>query len=279
MTEARRQVGRREFLVRMTRGAVGLAVFGIAAACGDDDDIAATTAAGAGTTGAPVTTAEAGATTAPAAAATTSTSAPQAGSGSTIERVSLGFVSAYIVERDGAAAVVDTGVSGSAGDIEAGLAVLGLDWTSVGSVIFTHNHGDHVGSARDVMEAAGGAEAFAGDDDIARIDSSRPITAVGDGDTVFGLDVIATPGHTPGHIAVLDPIGRFLVAGDALNGLPDGSGVAGPNPEFSSDMTTAIASAIKLGGFEYDDAYFGHGEPFLGGAAAAVAAMAATLEA
>ena len=78
-------------------------------------------------------------------------------------------------------------------------------------------------------------------------------------------------------ISVLDPVARFLIAGDALNGEPDGGGVLGPNPAFTADMSTAIESARKLGMLDFDDAYFGHGEPLLGDASAAVATLAASL--
>lgn len=275
MTTHPRQVGRRQFLVNLGKGAVGLAVFGIAAACSDDDPV--TTTRGESNTTAPSTTRP----TTTAAGETTTTERSDttlAEAMAQVHRVDLDFVSAYIVVREGGAAVIDTGNPGSQADIEAGLATLGIDWTSVGHVIFTHRHNDHIGSSRAVLTNAANAEAFAGAEDIPSIESPRLITAVGDGDSVFGLDVIATPGHTPGHIAVHDPVARFLIAGDALNGQPDGSGVLGPNPDFTPDMVTAIESAAKLGMLDFDDAYFGHGEPFLGGASAAVADLAASLQ-
>ena len=45
-------------------------------------------------------------------------------------RVNLGFVSAYILVRGGEAAIVDTGVAGSARAIEAALGAVGLDWAA-----------------------------------------------------------------------------------------------------------------------------------------------------
>ena len=70
------------------------------------------------------------------------------------ERVNLGFVSAYILSRGGEAAIVDTGVGGSADAIEQSLTAVGLDWSAVGHLILTHKHGDHAGSAADVLERA-----------------------------------------------------------------------------------------------------------------------------
>lgn len=98
---------------------------------------------------------------------------------------------------------------------------------------------------------------------------------MGNGDSVFDLQIIETPGHTPGHISVLDPVGGILVAGDALNG--ESGGVAGPNPQFSDDMDLANASVAKLAEFEYEIALFGHGEPVVAGASSQVATLAESL--
>ncbi len=100
-------------------------------------------------------------------------------------------------------------------------------------------------------------------------------TAVGDGEMVFDLEIIETPGHTAGHISVLDSIAGILVTGDALNGV--GGSVDGPDPGFSEDMTTAEESVAKLAGFTYEVALFGHGQPMLEGASDAVNQLASSL--
>ena len=73
-------------------------------------------------------------------------------------RVNLGFVSAYILVHGGEAAIVDTGVEGSGDAIAAALTGIGLDWPAVAHVILTHNHGDHAGSAADVLDRAAGRD-------------------------------------------------------------------------------------------------------------------------
>jgi glyoxylase-like metal-dependent hydrolase (beta-lactamase superfamily II) len=193
----------------------------------------------------------------------------------TYQRVNLGFVSAYILIRADVAAIVDTGVAGSEPDIEAGLAAAGLGWGNVEHLILTHRHADHVGSVEAVLAGAGSAATYAGEADIAQIAAPQPIAAVGDGDEVFGLQIINTPGHTDGHISVLDPIGGVLVAGDALNGA-DG-GVVGANPQFSTDMTIADESVRKLAALSFDTILFGHGEPVEGGARLLMKELAAGL--
>ena len=153
------------------------------------------------------------------------------------------------------------------------LGEAGLDWDAIGHVILTHKHPDHVGSVDEVMTQASGATLYAGAADIPEIASPTAPQAVGDGDNVFGLEIIDSPGHTPGHISPRCS-GRILVTGDALNGT--GGGVGPPDPGFSEDMTVAMESVLKLGGFSYEVALFGHGEPMLEGASSAVAALAAS---
>jgi glyoxylase-like metal-dependent hydrolase (beta-lactamase superfamily II) len=188
-------------------------------------------------------------------------------------RVNLGFVSAYLLERGGEVAVVDTGVEGSETAIGDALTAVGLSWDAVGHVILTHKHPDHAGSTTAVLEAAPMATGYAGAADLASITSPRPLTAVDDGEHVFDLRIVTTPGHTPGHIAVLDEIGGVLVAGDAL-GTQAGAPVP-PGAEFTEDMNQAMASIAKLGTYPFETLLVGHGDPIEGGASAMVAALGA----
>ena len=264
---------RRRFIADLGKGLFAVAIFGgWAAACSSSDSASTTTTRAAGTTlgttTTRATTTSQGTTTSE---GTSMTTAPTAGDATAIARVSLGFVSAYVVARGTEAAVVDTGVGGSEQAIEVVLAELGLGWDAVGHVILTHLHPDHIGSLGAVMGAATDATGYAGAADIPGIGSPRPLTAVGDGDSVFGLDIIATPGHTAGHISVRDPING------AGAGLDAPAGLAGPNPRFTSDMDEAIASVRKLAAEDIDAIYFGHGEPLIGGAGAALQALAADL--
>ncbi|MEZ4501601.1 MAG: MBL fold metallo-hydrolase [Dehalococcoidia bacterium] len=278
-TEAPRRLSRRIFLADLgRRGVAALVVTSplglVLAGCSDDeaDTTATATAATSGseataTASAPATSEATGAATTPAAAGGSSEARWQ--------RVQLGNVSAYVLAHGNEAAVVDTGVSGSEGDIEAGLAALGLGWDAVGHIVVTHSHPDHMGSLAAVMDLAPLATPYGGAADIEAMTSPRPIEVVGDGDRVFDLEIIETPGHTPGHISVLDGANGLLVAGDALNGV-DGA-VGGPNARFTADMATANASVVKLAGFEFDTVVFGHGDPVEGGASTQVQELAATL--
>jgi glyoxylase-like metal-dependent hydrolase (beta-lactamase superfamily II) len=255
-------ITRRTFLVRAGHGSIALAVLSIAG-CGPS-----ALASGAPSEPAPTSP---DATPSPV-SSSPSTSAPSGGA-VTWERVSLGFVSAYILARAGEAAIVDTGNPGSQSAIQEALQAAGLGWEAVGHVILTHRHGDHVGSVNEVLDATNDAAVYAGAADIPSINTDRPITAVGEADTVFDLRIVASPGHTAGHICVLDEAGGLLVAGDALGKV--GGTLAGSNPNFTDDAAQAKATVAKLGTLRYETLLVGHGEPILEGAAAQVAALAA----
>jgi glyoxylase-like metal-dependent hydrolase (beta-lactamase superfamily II) len=181
----------------------------------------------------------------------------------TYRRINLGFVSAYLLVRGNEAAVIDTGIAGSAAAVGDALDAASLDWTAVRHVLLTHHHPDHAGSIGDVLTAAVNATAYAGEADVASITAPRTVSSVVDGDEVFGLQIVGTPGHTAGHIAIYDPLGKVLVAGDAINNV---DGLSGPNPQFSSDMVTALESAKALANISLDTIFFGHGDPIEGGA-------------
>lgn len=259
-------------MVLRDMGKAGLAVLVLgSAACagdagGEPEDTSATTS-GNGTTS---TTAS---------SSTSSGAAPATGlpadAGFDYKRVDLGFVSAYLLYRNGEAALVDTGVGGSEGAIEAALFEIGLGWSAVGHVIVTHKHPDHQGSLQAVLSRVEGAPWYAGGGDMAAINASTAGKSVSDGESIFDLEIIETPGHTPGHISVLDRAGGILVAGDAMNGA--NGGVIGANPDFTEDMQLANTSIAKLAGFDYDVVLFGHGEPVLQSGSSAVADLAASL--
>lgn len=59
-----------------------------------------------------------------------------------------------------------------------------------------------------------------------------------------GCEIVATPGHTPGHISVRALDGAFVVTGDAA--VTEGQKLAVANPEYCLDMERAQASLEKL---------------------------------
>jgi glyoxylase-like metal-dependent hydrolase (beta-lactamase superfamily II) len=268
-----RRLHRRAFLGYFGKGTAALAILGpVAAACGSRSSLS-----------------ESGVTTTGRGDATTETSVAPDGSGPTFteadtdlpagatrswSRVVLGSVSAYVLVRNDELAIVDTGSAGSAEAIGKTINDLGYTFNEVKHVALTHHHPDHIGSIGAVREAAVNAVIYAGVLDLERI-SAEDIKGVEDGEEIMGMQVVHTPGHTEGHISLFDPLTSTLVAGDAMNGAE--GGVAGANPKYTPDMATAGESIKKIAQLQFDAVYFGHGEPVLTGASAAVQDLAAQL--
>jgi glyoxylase-like metal-dependent hydrolase (beta-lactamase superfamily II) len=261
-----RLVGRRWLLVQAGRGAFGVAVLGAAACTGSGQPAAE------GTT--PAASTSAGTGSAPAGSTATGSASPESGGELKWSRAALGSVSAYVLVRGTEAAVVDTGVDGSADEIGAVLDQAGPGWAGVRHVGLTHKHPDHVGSIADVLAAATRATGYAGAADLDDVTSPRQLRPLGDGDDVFGLQVVATPGHTAGHLAVFDADTQVLVAGDALTNT---AGLGGSNPQFTEDQAAAAASVRKLAQLQPRTILVGHGDPVVDGASDALRALASSL--
>jgi len=247
----------------MSKGAVAMAVVTpmFLAACSSDDNsptVQATGSTSSDPTAAPGTTAG---------SPTTAGLEPV-----TWARANLGFVSAYVLVRGNTAAIVDTGVSGSANAIGETLATLGLNYSDVAHVILTHNHSDHAGSIVAVLGEAINATAYAGEADLGPLPSD--IVGLVGGEDIFGFEMLPTPGHTAGHMAVIDHQAGLLVAGDAIfadAGVP----IEGPS-QFFTDVPQSRDSIRALAALTYNTLLLGHGEPIEDGADAAVAALAAS---
>lgn len=146
----------------------------------------------------------------------------------------LGFINAYVVEEDDGLTLVDTMLPGSAGRLLAAASSLG---EQIVRIVLTHAHADHIGgldglAARvphaEVIASARDARLMARDFSLepdepqvklrGSLSGSRttPTRTVVGGDRIGSLEVIATPGHTPGHIALLDTRDGTLYAGDAV---------------------------------------------------------------
>jgi glyoxylase-like metal-dependent hydrolase (beta-lactamase superfamily II) len=87
-----------------------------------------------------------------------------------------------------------------------------------------------------------------------------------------GVTVIATPGHTPGHICLYHRRSKTLIAGDALR-MQDGE-LHGPDPRATVDMDLALKSLGKLAALDIERVICYHGGLYAGDASRRVAEIA-----
>ena len=209
----------------------------------------------------------------------------------------LGISNAYLWQGPEGITLVDTGPPGSGPAITAALQKLGHRREDVRRVVLTHFHDDHAGSAAEVASWAG-ASVLAGSGDAAFVrgeqsgpppvftDAEARLHAVvaadltpapacrvdqevGDGDVLDfagGAVVIAVPGHTPGSIALHLPAHGVLITGDTI-AEHQGDVVLGP---FNTDRVQARISLRQLAALDVETACFGHGDPVVGAASAAL---------
>lgn len=252
-------LSRRQVLVDLGRGAIAVAVLGSAAACTGEDS-PPPSGAGSPTSGtSPVPT----------------MTEPVPEDPVTWKRAGFADVSAYVLLRGSQAVVVDTGESEDAvGEIEKALTTAGGNWDAVRHVILTHQHPDHVGGLDAVLARATRAVPAVGEADLSGVLSSRPLTPLHDGDELFGLRIIGTPGHTPGHISVHDPDTGLVVVGDAMVNL---GGLSGSMPQYTADPEQAAASVRVVAKLRPRTLLFGHGDPMTRGTAKQLDQLVASL--
>jgi glyoxylase-like metal-dependent hydrolase (beta-lactamase superfamily II) len=146
----------------------------------------------------------------------------------------FGFVNVYFVAEDDGLTVVDTGLPGTAKAIMKHAAALGAP---IRRIALTHAHGDHIGSLDALAAAVPDAEVLisARDERLLRKDKSmdpgepgdklrggypgaktRPTRTFAAGERIGSLEVVATPGHTPGHVAFRDTRDGTVLCGDVF---------------------------------------------------------------
>ncbi len=77
-----------------------------------------------------------------------------------------------------------------------------------------------------------------------------------------GLEVVHTPGHTPGSISLYSPREKLLIIGDALG--KRRRGLRLPPKMASTDLTQAMDSVRRIARLDFDILCFGHGRPLSG---------------
>ncbi len=175
------------------------------------------------------------------------------------------FVYSYLVFGE-TITLIDTGVAGCETQIFQAIRSAGRDPSEIALIILTHSHPDHIGAARAIREATGcsiaahpAERAWIEDTDLQN--RERPVpgfaTLVGgpvpvdhelvDGDGIepdetraIDLQVLHTPGHSPGSIALWMQSEGTLIAGDAIP-------VPGELPIYD-DAVASLRSVLRLRG-------------------------------
>jgi glyoxylase-like metal-dependent hydrolase (beta-lactamase superfamily II) len=212
-----------------------------------------------------------------------------------VYQISLGPVNAFVIDDNGLT-LIDTGVKDNSGKIFAAIRNAGRDPEHIKQIILTHSHPDHSGSAADIKHTLN-IPVYAHPEDAALVEigiggrlphqpspgflnwvlfhvfiknSPNETKAcsidytINDQDILpiaGGIQVIHTPGHSKGHVALLVEKEGVLIAGDICANM---FGL-----DFSivyEDRATAVESILKAASFDFHTAVFGHGNPLKGAA-------------
>ena len=171
--------------------------------------------------------------------------------------------------------LIDTGLPFQRKGILRALAATGVNLRDIRNIIFTHHDVDHIGSAVQLQQLTGAA-LWASAEDIPYIKGEKPrhsfkkyigkmirhkptdIRAFED-DTICGIKVIPTPGHTPGHVCFL--FDGVLFAGDLLE---NKKGELIPYPAaWDWNYDVLLDSVKKAAGIDYKWLCPAHGKPVL----------------
>ncbi|MDR1308782.1 MAG: MBL fold metallo-hydrolase [Deltaproteobacteria bacterium] len=179
--------------------------------------------------------------------------------------------------------LVDAGFPGQTGQFKTAFAEAGLALEQLTGIVITHQDIDHIGCAAELSGLAPNASIMAHTAEVPYIDGSKtPVKLaalesrydeldgtmkalcddmrrgfakchvkigrpLNDGDVLpycGGIEIIHSPGHTPGHICLFIRDAGTLIAGDALN-IADGQ-LTGANPVHTLDCELALQSEVRL---------------------------------
>jgi glyoxylase-like metal-dependent hydrolase (beta-lactamase superfamily II) len=189
----------------------------------------------------------------------------------------------YVLKNGEELTVVDAGMPGNAEKILSYVRKLGEQPSSISTIVLTHCHIDHVGSAYELRKATNAkvaihvedADFLAGKRAVPvskgvvgrlfrvgffffRFHTFQPDITLKEGDIIAGLKVIHTPGHTPGSIALIDPKRELIFVGDNLAY----RGKISMNYDlFTPDVDQAKLSIKKISELEFETMLSGHGGP------------------
>jgi glyoxylase-like metal-dependent hydrolase (beta-lactamase superfamily II) len=216
-----------------------------------------------------------------------------------------GRVHAFLLDDGNGLTLIDTMYDDDAHLVLAELASIGKTAADVKHIILTHAHKSHLGGLAALKKASAATvhshdwevDIIAGRREATRVSKfpRRPLAvyklqlglALGlgkhkpcevdrrlkAGDRVGPLEVVETPGHTPGSLSFWWPERRAVFAGDVIATWPD---FAAGWPGLTLDNDRNLRSVHQLTDFGNAEILcVGHGEPITQGAAAAIKKLAA----
>jgi glyoxylase-like metal-dependent hydrolase (beta-lactamase superfamily II) len=206
-----------------------------------------------------------------------------------VDIIPMGMANAFLIERDDGLTLIDAGFPGKEAAVFAAIGGLKRSPDQLKHLIFTHGHPDHIGSAAAIVRETG-ARTYMHPLDIPVAESGGPFRPMRgapgllrqvmctlaydpvkrvepvaidqpltDGEILpiaGGIEVIHTPGHCAGQVALLWRPGRMLFAGDVC-----GNVMGLGDPIGFESLEEGRASQRKLAGLSFDTAGFGHGKP------------------
>ncbi|MBL8603916.1 MAG: MBL fold metallo-hydrolase [Myxococcales bacterium] len=141
-------------------------------------------------------------------------------------------------------------------------ARLGAGHRLLGLVV-THHHADHVGGAA-WLRAKYGAPLLAHPKTAAKLKGRVTVDReVDEGDTIdprldaLGLQLLATPGHAPGHLCLVSAPHRWAIVGDMVASV----GTILIDPDDDGDMDAYLTQLDRLRGLELGSLLPAHGTP------------------
>jgi len=174
-----------------------------------------------------------------------------------------GNVHAYLLDDGQGLTLIDTLFDDDANVVLAEIAQMGRTPRDLKQIVLTHAHKSHVGGLAALKKASGATvSSHAWEVDI----------IAKSGDRVGPIEVVATPGHTPGCLSWWWPERRALFVGDVIATWPE---LAPGWPGLTLDNPQNLRSVHQL--VDFGSAQIlgvGHGEPITSDAAARVREMA-----
>ncbi len=209
----------------------------------------------------------------------------------------LRWSNVYLLVEEGQLTLVDAGFPGCSGKIYSYIKSLGRDPLELRQVILTHGHPDHTGPLAELSKRTGASISVHRDDTRQKKAGgdrwlhypAKPPTLPGrlpffhhipahrlleDGETLpvmGGLEILHTPGHTPGSLCFYLPQQSVLFTGDTL--IADGLRFKRPLPSPGTHLRECRESVNRLAGITFDIACVGHGSPLMEKGSARLADM------